>query len=128
MFLLQIPANINLNYNFGQMAQSNGMMGGNWQALGFVFLGIMALFGLAAIVFAVLTLMSIYHWGMTDKAVFDKASQNKEKWFKIFFIVPLIGGVVNIIPFLGQIASLIIWVYYLAMVLVYFFSIRKKVV
>jgi len=76
----------------------------------------------------VLNLLNIYHWGMTDKVVFDRIGVKKKKWYIILFIVPLIIGVVNIIPILGQIIAVIVSVYYIVMVFVYFFSIRKKAI
>ncbi len=83
---------------------------------------------LVTILFTVLFYLDIFHWGMTDKAVFEKAGEDKKKWFMIFFIVPLVSGLVMIIPILGWIAGFVGYIYYLVMISVYFFSIRKKVV
>lgn len=79
-----------------------------------------------AVAIAIINLFNIYHWGMTDKAVLEGVGENKAKWFKIIFIVPLISGIINVIPLLGQVLSLILSVYWAVMVLIYFFSVRKK--
>lgn len=76
----------------------------------------------------ILSLINVYHWGMTDKAAFNKVGIKKKKWYIILFIVPLVMGVVNILPIIGQIIAIIASIYYVIMTFVYFFSIRKKVV
>jgi len=145
--LLQLPANINLEgldpqalenlqkagVNIDVNALTNAVNNpvaqqavGNlaWLAGGmFVAVGILGVIGL---VICILHLINVYHWGMTDKAVFDRVGEDKKKWFIVFFIVPIIAGAVMIIPFLGWVASQIIYIYWIVMVLLYFFSKRKK--
>lgn len=91
------------------------------------FMALAGIIVVVAIILTVLNLFNIWHWGMTDKAEFDKAGETKKKWFMIFFIVPLAAGLIGIIPFIGWAVAIIAYVYWAVMILIYFFGTRKKV-
>ena len=125
--LLEVPVAGDLiaNSNFVDEIGPNVLPDGIQAIIG-VMAGVMIVFAILSILVTIIWYLNIYSWGMADKAAFERAGQDKKKWFKIFFILPLIASVVNIIPILGQIASLILFIYYLVMILVYFFKVRKQ--
>ncbi|MFA6227582.1 MAG: hypothetical protein WC668_00120 [Patescibacteria group bacterium] len=106
---------------------AGAMMGGGLGAM----VGAMAIFGvvflIVGIVLAVLSLINIYHWGMTDKAAFIAVNEEKKKWFYILVLVPIVCSLVAIIPILGWLISLIGGIYWVVMTLVYFFGLRTKI-
>jgi len=108
-------------------AGADAMMGGGLGAI----MGVVAIFGVVfaiiGIVLAVLSLINIYHWGMTDKAAFTAVNEDKKKWFYILVLVPIVCSLVAVIPILGWILSLIGGIYWVVMTLVYFFGLRKKI-
>ena len=75
---------------------------------------------------AIMHLYNMYHWGMTDKAVFEQNQEDKKKWFQILILLPILSAVVCIVPILGWIASAVIYIYWIVMTFIYFFKIRKK--
>lgn len=90
------------------------------------------IFFLSILIFVVMIIMTIvglintYHWGMTDKAIFDAVKENKKKWFYILIATPFACTFVGIIPLIGWPISLIGFVFWIVMSLKYFFSMKKK--
>ncbi|MFA6422284.1 MAG: hypothetical protein WCV92_02720 [Candidatus Buchananbacteria bacterium] len=124
MFLMQaatIPSNLPNNID---MSSFGGSALGSMFAVFGIFILILVII---SIIICVLSLMDIYHWGMTDKAAFDRVGESKKKWFMNLVLMPIIAGVIMIIPFIGWVIGAIIYIYFLVMVLVYFFATRKKV-
>ena len=78
------------------------------------------------IIFFIIGLINIYHWGMTDKAVFEANKRNKKKWFFILIILPVINSLVSIIPLIGWLISFIGFIVWLVLSIQYFFLIRTK--
>jgi len=91
-------------------------------------LGLVVVLGIIMLVITIISLIDIYHWGITDKALFEKAKEEKKKWFINLILIPFIAGVVMIIPFVGWVIGGVMYIYWLVMVLVYFFGVRKKLV
>jgi hypothetical protein len=87
---------------------------------------VMVLLSILGLILMVLNLLNIYHWGMTDKAVFQAANEDKKKWFYILVLVPLVAGIIMIIPLLGWIVGGIMYLYWIVMTLIYFFGQRTK--
>ena len=81
-----------------------------WFMTALVFMAVILVWVIVLIIFLYI---DIYHWGMTDKAIFDKAGVDKKRWYLIFFIIPLITAAVQFIPIIGQILGVISSVFYL---------------
>lgn len=103
-----------------------------WDIMGVVvlivlfFLGlIMALIGL---IMVILNIFNLYHWGLADKASFEKAGESKSKWFNYLVVLPVITFFAFFIPIAGWVAAPILFIFWSVMVLIYFFSVRKKVI
>jgi hypothetical protein len=103
-----------------------GATGAGLGALAGAMMLVTAFFAIIGIVLVVLTLLNIYHWGMTDKAVFQSANEDKKKWFYILILVPAISGASMVIPFLGWLVAGVGYIYWLVMTVVYFFGLRVK--
>ena len=102
--------------------------GGMFGALaGFMLIGF-AIAIIVGIIIAVLMLINLYHWGMTDKAAFEKAGEDKKKWYYNLILIPFLSGVIIAIPFIGWVIGSIGYIYSFVMLLIYFFSVRKKAV
>lgn len=82
--------------------------------------------GIIGVVLTVVSLINFYHWGMTDKAVFVSAGEDKKKWFYILVLLPVISSAIMIIPILGWLVGGIGYLYWLVMNFIYFFSWRLK--
>lgn len=102
--------------------------GGMFGAMAGAAIGTMVIFGIIGIVVGILALINLYHLIMTDKAPFEKAGTNKKKWYYNLVLIPVISSLVMVIPFVGWVIGTIGSIYSLVMILIYFFSIRKKVV
>lgn len=74
----------------------------------------------------VIGLINIYHWGMTDKAVFEVNKKSKKKWFFILIILPIINSLIGVIPLIGWLISFIGFIVWLILSIQYFFLIRTK--
>jgi hypothetical protein len=102
--------------------------GGALGAITGAMIGFTIIFAIVGIVIGVLALFNLYHLIMTDKAPFEKAGTDKKKWYYNLVLIPVISSLVMIIPFIGWVVGGIGSIYSLVMILIYFFSIRKKVV
>lgn len=102
--------------------------GGALGALAGVGVGMMVVFAIIAIIVAVLALINLYHLVMTDKALFEKAGTNKKKWYHNLILIPCVSSLIMVIPLIGWVLGTIGSIYSFVMILVYFFSVRKKVV
>lgn len=120
--------------NFDSANPGNwGMMryyGGNFPMMGWAWplVCLMIIVWLVMIIVGILSLINLYHWGMTDKAIFDKNKEDKKMWYKKIVLLPIISAVVCIIPFLGWILALIGYVYWIVVNCQYFFVLKKKLV
>lgn len=127
--LFQIPVGIDfsgLSDLPAGAAPPEGMMETMFQFGGIVMI-IGAVVGLLMLAVMILNLINLFHWGMTDKAVFEKTGEKKKKWYINLIIIPVIAAVIGIVPILGWIAAIILWIYWIVMNLIYFFKIRKKI-
>ncbi len=102
--------------------------GGMFGALAGAGIAMMVVFLIIAIVVGVLALYNMYHLIMTDKAPFEKAGIDKKKWYYNLVLIPFISSLVMVIPFIGWVIGGIGSIYSFVMILIYFFSVRKKVV
>jgi len=102
--------------------------GGMFGALAGIGIGVMVVFGIIAIIVAILALINLYHLVMTDKASFEKVGSNKKKWYYNLILIPCVSGLIMVIPFIGWVLGAIGYIYSFVMILVYFFSMRKKAV
>lgn len=102
--------------------------GGALGALAGVGIGMMVVFGIIAIIVAILALINLYHLVMTDKASFEKAGTNKKKWYYNLILIPCVSSFIMVIPLIGWVLGTIGSIYSFVMILIYFFSVRKKAV
>ncbi|MEK7167981.1 MAG: hypothetical protein AAB791_03195 [Patescibacteria group bacterium] len=103
-----------------------------WDIMGVVVLIVLFFLFLAmflvGLVMVVLNMFNLYHWGLASKESFEKAGESKGKWFNFLVTLPVITFFTFFIPIAGWVAAPLLFIFWTVMVLVYFFSVRKKVV
>jgi len=128
MSLFQVTGGLNAS-NLAALQQTG--LGGQLPAATTGLVGGMLVFAVIAmiigVVISILDLINLYHLVMVDKAAFEKAGEDKKKWFMKLVLIPVLSGVVMVIPILGWIVGAIGYIYSIVMILMYFFTVKKKV-
>lgn len=126
--LLQVGTG--LNASDLEALQRMGTQGAVPPAAAGLFAGMMiftVIIAIVGIIIGIINLINMYHLVMVDKAAFEKAGEDKKKWFMNLVLIPVLSGVIMVIPLIGWIAGAVGYIYSLVMILMYFFAIKKKV-